>query len=77
MSALTQTLETLDPEVLKKVLPKLPIEKQIKVKELLDELSKRKAKDKAQNNFLDFVGAMWRGSSTADTTRLWQKLLRK
>jgi len=61
MSALTQTLETLDPEVLKKVLPKLPIEKQIKVKELLDELSKRKAKDKAQNNFLDFVGAMWEG----------------
>jgi predicted phage terminase large subunit-like protein len=61
MSALTQTLETLDPEVLKKVLPKLPIDKQIKVKELLDELNSRKSKEKAQNNFLDFVGAMWEG----------------
>jgi hypothetical protein len=54
-------MKNLDPNTLKTILPKLPIEIQLKAKELLDELTRRKKKEKAQENFLDFVGAMWEG----------------
>jgi len=41
------------------IIPKLPLEKQIIAKDILEELNKRKIKEDAQNNFLNYVKYVW------------------
>ena len=53
------TLAELDPQALKNIIPRLPKEKQAVVLQLTEELKKRKQKEKAQDNFLEFVNSMW------------------
>ena len=54
-----QQLKAFNPEVLRKIIPKLPPDRQIVAKVLLEELNKRKYKQLAQSKFLTYVKHVW------------------
>ena len=49
----------LTPELLKQILPRLPVEKRAAAKQILEELQKRKKKTLGQDKFLDYVKHAW------------------
>ena len=55
----TPQMKALSPEVLKRIIPQLPPDKQIAAKVLLEELNKRKYKQVAQSKFLTYVKHVW------------------
>ena len=54
-------MQHLDPDTLKKIIPKLPPQEQAAALSILDELNRRKTKTKSQTDFLAYVKHVWPG----------------
>ena len=54
-------MQYLDPDTLKKIIPKLPLQEQAAALSILDELNRRKTKTKSQTDFLAYVKHVWPG----------------
>ena len=54
-------MQYLDPDTLKKIIPKLPLQEQAAALSILDELNRRKTKTKSQMDFLAYVKHVWPG----------------
>lgn len=54
-------MQHLDPDTLKKIIPKLPPQEQSAALSILDELNRRKTKTKSQTDFLAYVKHVWPG----------------